>query len=222
MRSDHQLCVATGRAVIVHKSGDFMSRRLGAKRRKVTLAEAPLTTDRSGPVDRRARDLLRNAHVVAVEVDDPYALESGEKIVAFRSLRDDPLARLHCRKMISDVQHEAGKDYRRDMELVEIGGARAIDPTKEAVDGGRFIAEPISAAYGKAHKRLGEAGVAMGLLQESIVRAVLAGNLFPGQVAVVRGFRSEKDQGHYAWLFRKALDVLAVFYGHSNEPLPKK
>lgn len=190
-----------------------MGRRLGKKRRRVSVAEMPMVTDR-GPADRRATDLLLKAQVVAVEVDDPYALEPGDKIVAFRSLRDDPLARLHCRQMIDDAQYAAGKDYRRDLELIEIGGARAIDPTKEAVDGGRHV-ERDSDAYGRAHARLAEAGRLMGQLQESIVRAVVSGNLFPAQVAVHRGFTSQRDQDHYAWIFRRSLDVLAVFYGYA-------
>lgn len=191
-----------------------MGRRLGRKRSKVTLAEAP-----RGPADRRATDLLLKAQVVAVEVDDPYALEPGDKIVAFRSLRDDPLARLHCRQMIDDAQYAAGKDYRRDMELIEISGARAIDPTKEAVDGGRFV-DRDSDAYGKAHKRLTEAGTVLGQFHESLIRAVLGGNLFPAQVAVVWGYTSERDQDYYARSFRTGLEALAGFYGYA--PLLRK
>ena len=37
--------------------------------------------------DRRSRDLLRNAEVVTVEVDNPLALEPGEKIVALNRLQ---------------------------------------------------------------------------------------------------------------------------------------
>lgn len=177
------------------------------------MAEAPLITDRE-PADRRAQDLLRNAQVVAVEIDDPYG-ERGDKIVAFRSLRDDPLARLHCRKMIDEAQYSAGKDYRRDLELAEIGNVRAIDPAKEFVDGGK-LAEPLSETQRKASARLIEAGRMMGLFQESIVRAVFRDNLFPGQVAVYRGFRSQRDQDHYARLFREALEVLASFYGYAG------
>src|ERR1039458_7838270 len=44
---------------------------------------------------RRSRDFLRNAEVAAIEVADPLALEPGEKIVTLRSIRNDPLARLH-------------------------------------------------------------------------------------------------------------------------------
>ena len=189
-----------------------MGRRLGSKRRRVSVAEMPMV-DRE-PADRRAKDLLSKAQVIAVEVDDPYALEPGEKVLAFRSLRDDPLARLHCRQMIDDAQYAAGKDYRRDLEMIEIGGARAIDPTKEAVDGGRHV-ERDSDAYGKAHARLNAAAVVLGQFEESLVRAVLAGNLFPAQVAVHAGHTSARDQDYYARTFRTALEGLAGFYGYA-------
>lgn len=193
-----------------------MGRRLGKRRRKVALAEAPLSTDRKGPVDRRATDLLRNAEVAIAVVDDPYPLERGDKITTLRSLRDDPLERLHIRAMIDDAQRDAGKEYRADLERSEIGNVRAIDPSKEAVDGGRIV-EAISETQRRAVKRVSEAGAVMGMLAESIVRAVLSGNLFPAQVAVARGFTSEREKGHYAWIFRKALEQLAVFYGTSNK-----
>ena len=50
--------------------------------------------------DRRSRDLPRNAEVAAVEVDDPLALEPGEKIVTLRSIRNDLLGRLHSHRQI--------------------------------------------------------------------------------------------------------------------------
>ena len=56
---------------------------------------------KSGKIhDRRSQDLPRNAEVAAVEVDDPLALEPGEKIVTLRSIRNDPLGRLHSRRQI--------------------------------------------------------------------------------------------------------------------------
>lgn len=189
-----------------------MGRRLGRKRRKVTLAEAPLVTDRKGPVDRRATDLHRQAQVIAVEVDDPYRLEPGEKIVAFKSLRDDPLERLKAKGDIEPAQYEAAKAYERDLELAEIGGVRAIDPTKEAVDGGKFV-EPLTDSQRKATKRLSDAGALMGMFAESIVRGVLARNVSPAQLAIFRGFNTKREQLHYGWIFRRALDELAVFYG---------
>lgn len=175
-----------------------MGRRLGKKRRRVSVAEMPMASD--APL------------LVVVQVDDPYALERGDKREAVRSLRDDPIERLYHRRQIDEAQREAGIAYRRDLELAEFGGARAIDPTREAVDGGGMIQDGLTDRQRKATTRLIGAGRAMGLLQESIVRAVVQGNLFPGQVAVARGFTARRVQENYAWLFRQALDALAVFY----------
>jgi hypothetical protein len=55
--------------------------------------------------DRRSRDLPRNAEVAEVEVDNPLGLEPGEKIVALRSIRNDPLGRLHSHHQIDEVQY---------------------------------------------------------------------------------------------------------------------
>jgi hypothetical protein len=35
--------------------------------------------------DRQSHDLLKNAQVAPVEIDDPYALNPGDKIVVLRS-----------------------------------------------------------------------------------------------------------------------------------------
>ena len=55
--------------------------------------------------DRRWHDLSLNAEVAAIEVDDPPALEAGEKIVALRSIRNDPLARLRSHHPIDEAQY---------------------------------------------------------------------------------------------------------------------
>jgi hypothetical protein len=59
--------------------------------------------------DRRSHDLPRNAEVAAIEVDDPLALEPGEKIVTLRSIRNDPLARLHTHRLIDEAQYQGGR-----------------------------------------------------------------------------------------------------------------
>ena len=64
--------------------------------------------------DRRSQDLLRNAEVAAIEVDDPLALEPGEKIVTLRSIRNDPLGRLHSRRQIDEAQYQGGRAFQDD------------------------------------------------------------------------------------------------------------
>src|SRR5882724_7680554 len=86
--------------------------------------------------DRRSRDLPRNAEVAAVEVDNPFGLKPGEKIVALRSIRNDPLGRLHSHRQIDEAQYQAGRAFQNDWEKAE-RGPRAVDPTREYVDGGQ-------------------------------------------------------------------------------------
>src|SRR6202051_3627747 len=93
--------------------------------------------------DRRSQDLPRNAEVAAVEVDDPLALEPGEKIVTLRSIRNDPLGRLHSHRQIDEAQYQGGRAFQDDWEQAE-RGPRAVDPTREYVDGGQ-MGRPIDA-----------------------------------------------------------------------------
>jgi hypothetical protein len=63
--------------------------------------------------DRRSQDLPYNAEVAAIEVDDPLALEPGDKIVALRSIRNDPLGRLHSHRQIDQAQFRGGRALAR-------------------------------------------------------------------------------------------------------------
>ncbi len=96
--------------------------------------------------------LLRNAEVAAVEVDNPLGLDPGDKIVTLRSIRNDPLARLHSHRQIDEAQYAGGRAFQDDWEKAE-RGPRAVDPTREYVDGGRRR-EPITERQRKAVLRL--------------------------------------------------------------------
>src|ERR1700733_15837510 len=85
--------------------------------------------------DRRSTDLPRNAEVAAIEVDDPLALEPGDRIVTLRSIRNDPLGRLHSRRQIDEAQYQSGRTFQDDWEKAE-RGPQAVDPTREYGDGG--------------------------------------------------------------------------------------
>src|ERR1700687_3594047 len=105
--------------------------------------------------DRRSQDLLRNAEVAAMEVDDPLALEPGDKIVTLRSIRNDPLAWMHTHRQIDEAQYQGGRAFQDDWEKAE-RGPQAVDPTREYVDGGQ-AREPITERQRKAVLRLNRA-----------------------------------------------------------------
>src|SRR5215468_9234608 len=122
-------------------------RQSGMARRKRRKAYDP-----SNAYDRRAQDLPLNAEVAAVEVDDPMGLEPGDRIVALRSTRGDPLAKLHTHRQIDEAQFRGGRAFQNDWERAE-RGPRAIDPTRERVDGGQ-MREPVTEGQRRAVVRL--------------------------------------------------------------------
>lgn len=162
--------------------------------------------------DRRSTDLTRGHIELAVaEVDDPYPLEPGAKIIVMRSLRDDPLQTLFVKKVIDEAQFAGGSAYMEDWETAE-RGPRAIDPTKEAVDGGR-LPEPFTERQRKATKRLNEANAALGNAGTALIMNVLVLRQTMKQVAANRGLSGSRWEDYFSKRLQEALDTLALVYG---------
>jgi hypothetical protein len=123
------------------------------------LRKARYSIDRPAKVhDRTTAILPMDAHIVVDTVDDAYGIaefatydderqelvsQGRPKVTVVRSIRSDPLAALKAQGAIDEVQFLAGQMWSWAHMRSEIGGVRAIDPTKERVDGGR-IAEPLT------------------------------------------------------------------------------
>jgi len=105
--------------------------------------------------DRRSREVPFNAEVAEVEVDNPLALDSGEKILAIRSIRSDPLGRLHAHHQIDEAQYRGGRAFQNDWERAE-RGPQAVDTTREYVDGAG-TREPVTESQRQAVLRLNRA-----------------------------------------------------------------
>src|SRR3954447_23037944 len=164
--------------------------------------------------DRRARDLLRNAEVASVEVDNPLALEPGEKIVTLRSIRNDPLARLHSHHQIDEAQYRGGRAFQNDWEKAE-RGPRAVDPTREYVAGGQ-AREPITESQRKAVLRLSRGERDLGADGSALVHEVLILGMTMEQVGQRRGLCSQRWKDYFARRFCECLDRLALIYGFST------
>jgi hypothetical protein len=158
--------------------------------------------------DRRAQDLTINAVVAPVEMADPF----GDRVVVLRSLRDDPLAGMFARRQIDQAQYDAGREWQRLTEQTEVGNIRAIDTTKEAVDGGRFP-EPLSDNAARAFKELNRAHGLLGMIGENIVREILGSRLSIMEMAQRRGYTTRTEIEFMGKRFREALDTLAVAFG---------
>ena len=171
--------------------------------------------DPVGSHDRRSRDLPRQAEVAKVEVDDPMALEPGEKIVALRSIRNDPLARLHSHRQIDEAQFQAGRAFQSDWEKAE-RGPRAVDPARDYVDGGQGR-EPITEGQRRAVLRLNRAERELGADGSALVHDVLVSGLTMEQVGQRRDLRTQRWNDYFSKRLRECLDRLALLYGFATE-----
>lgn len=165
--------------------------------------------------DRRSRDLPRNAEVAAVEVDDPLALEPGEKIVTLRSIRNDPLGRLHAHRQLDEAQYQGGRAFQDDWEKAE-RGPQAVDPTREYVDGVR-AREPITERQRKAVLRLNRAHRELGADGSALVHQVLILGMTMEQVGQRRDLHGQRWIDYFAKRFRECLDRLALIYGFATD-----
>ncbi len=165
--------------------------------------------------DRRAHDLPRNAEVIAVEIDDPLALEPGEKIVALRSVRNDPLGRLHAHKQLDEAQYRAGRAFQDDWERSELG-PQAIDPSREHVDGVQRR-ELVTEGQRQAVLRLNRAERELGADGAAITHDVLVRGLTMEQVGQKRGLASQRWNDYFARRFKECLDRLAMVYGFATD-----
>jgi hypothetical protein len=165
--------------------------------------------------DRRARELPLNAEVTSIEVDDPFALQPGDKIVALRSIRNDPLGRLHSHRQIDEAQYQAGRAFQNDWERAE-RGPKAVDPTREYVDG-TGMREPITEGQRKAALRLNNCHRELGLDGSAIVQDILIQGMTMEQVGQRRGLKSQRWNDYFARRFKECLDRLALIYGFAAE-----
>jgi hypothetical protein len=165
--------------------------------------------------DRRSQDLPRNAEVAAIEIDDPLGLEPGDKIVTLRSIRNDPLARLHSHRQIDDAQYRAGRAFQHDWERAE-RGPRAVDPTHEYVDGGQ-AREPITEGQRRAVLRLNRAERELGADGAALIHEVLILGMTMEQVGLRRGLRTQRWKDYFARRMCECLDRLALMYGFATD-----
>ena len=152
-------------------------------------------------------------HIAMVEVDDPY--EKGAKTTAARELRNDPLGALHARRQINDAQYHGGRAFQHDFETAE-RGPQAIDPSKEAVDGGR-MPDPITEAMRKAVARLNRVHGTLGQSGSSITHDVLIARMSLEKVAARRDMKTELEKKYLGRRLRECLDDLALIYGFGGE-----
>lgn len=165
--------------------------------------------------DRTTDDIAINSQVTVAVVSDPYS-ETGEKIKVTRSLRDDPLAAMYEREQIDDAQFAAGRKWQLLHGKSTIGSIKAIDPGKEAVDGG-IMSEPITDMQIAAFQELAKCAGELGFFGNRLVFAVLGEGKQINEAA--REFRLSADYEvrYLGRRFRECLETMAIFWQFAAE-----
>lgn len=169
----------------------------------------------TGIYDRRSREMPFNAELAEVEVDNPLALDPGEKIMAIRSIRSDPLGRLHAHHQIDEAQYRGGRAFQNDWERAE-RGPQAVDTTREYVDG-TGTREPVTERQRQAVLRLNRVERELGTDGAALVHDVLVLGLTMDQIGERRAVRTQRWNDYFARRFRECLDRLALIYGFATE-----
>jgi len=165
--------------------------------------------------DRRSQEVPFNAEVAEVEVDNPLALDQGEKILAIRSIRSDPLGRLHAHHQIDEAQYRGGRAFQNDWERAE-RGPQAVDTTREYVDG-TGTREPVTESQRQAVLRLSRVERELGTDGAALVHDVLVLGLTMDQIGQRRAVRTQRWNDYFGRRFRECLDRLALIYGFATE-----
>lgn len=166
------------------------------------------------------RDLSPPVGVVAMEDVVRGPLDAhNERSRVTRNIRGDILGGLYARQQIDQHQFQAGREWQRHWEAAEIGGMKAMDTTKEPVDGGGLIVEPLTDKQRLAVKRLACADADLGLEGRYLLIDVLGKGLSIEVAASLRGAMSMPERKFWGKRLRECLDTLAVTYGYADRRL---
>lgn len=172
---------------------------------------APKPTQAQKVHDRLSHDLPINSRVRVAIVDDPYS-QIGEKIQVLRSVRNDPLADMLSRGVIDQALFMAGRKWEQLHECTQIGPISAIDPGKEAVDGGA-PRDPITDRQIDAFKELADADRRLGQMGGQLIRQLLAQRQTIGQMCIIHNCKTGRQQSFLSMRVRECLEDLGKLWG---------
>jgi hypothetical protein len=171
---------------------------------------------------RRKTKITLAPDTALVEIDNPFYSPGSprqvpRRVSAVRSLRDDPLARLHDRRQISEAEYRAGRDFQRLLEATELGRMRTNDPTREPVDGSSGVRDGLTERQEHAFRQLSRLWPILGKDGSAMLRAFLGERQFLPAIAAARGLPEDQQTLRYLGRrIRECLETLAAELGHQE------
>jgi hypothetical protein len=150
-----------------------------------------------------------------VLMDDPF--EPGTRRVVLKNVRVNPVDAMYYAGRIDDAQMAAGNLFRSYWEEAEIGGSRAIDYSRQRVDGGR-MAEPLTERAAMARSQLLAAYELLGKRPYALLTAVVGEGVSCARIAIerphlVRGLVGKRGEGYASGLVGDMLEQLVDMWG---------
>jgi hypothetical protein len=140
-------------------------------------------------------------------LDGKRAPEKVKPRAKLTNLRDDPVGLLHRRSQVSDLQLAGARTWQAHHDAAAIGGARAIDPAREKVDGGK-LADPNTDARLAAMKALARIDGRLGVEGAMLVRRVLGEAMELQRVAAMMGDTRRSQCEYLGRRLRECLDTI--------------
>lgn len=160
---------------------------------------------------------------VATMVDNPYfsgahaeGASNPRKTMARLSMRESPVVWMHCHGRIDDAQLQAASRFRGLYERTGGSGVKAMDTTKEPVQGG-IMTDGLTDAKMDAAKELVAVRRRLGPVGYELVEAVCGQCLWLREL-----FPARRTQDRQADRLRDCLDALALFWGYRNSGVMKR
>lgn len=161
------------------------------------------------------------AAVSIIEVDNPHYSRdhhgtSGnpKKIQVSYNPNESYVGYLYSKSLINEACKKAGDRVRQAYERIGGAGARAIDYSKEPVDGGSR-AQDIPDQMIEAGRLLREVHGVLGPQGHSLVLDLAGAGLWPRDLAP----RDSSMQRYLSMRFRECLESLAVHWGYMRRPM---
>lgn len=162
-----------------------------------------------------------NSDYGIIMVEDPYDPKRPDGLRIMRpkiaALRDDPIGRMFNRGQLehasddghaAKVRFDAARRWQAVYDRAEVGGARAIDFTREVVDG-CMLKTPDTAGLHEAQQQLLEFDCQLGEEGASLVRAVLGERCELKDVALQLGVQTDFEKRYLGYRLTECLDTLA-------------
>lgn len=175
---------------------------------------------RRGRKKKAAPITLAPSHIVETETDNPMfsrdhqeSMSNPRRIKASFNMRESYVGWLWQKRLITDAEKKAADRVRHAFEALGGSGAKAIDYSKEPVDGGGAVSD-ITDRQITAGRTLREVHRMLGPQGHDLVMRMCGEGRWPQDMALDR-----RKRDYLSMRLRECLEHLAIMWGYQTRPV---